>query len=59
MEEGESLSDVASPHLQRLLQFARTVPGKMALLHICVPLRMNCINFGDPLTFYHPPQSEF
>ncbi len=28
-EEGEGLSDVLSPHLQRLLQFARTVPGKM------------------------------
>lgn len=27
-EEGEVLSDVVSPHLQRLLQFARTVPGK-------------------------------
>uniref|UniRef100_A0A4W6BZS9 Nuclear receptor subfamily 1, group H, member 5 n=2 Tax=Lates calcarifer TaxID=8187 RepID=A0A4W6BZS9_LATCA len=26
-EEGEGLSDVVSPHLQRLLQFARTVPG--------------------------------
>lgn len=26
-EEGEVLSDVVSPHLQRLLQFARTVPG--------------------------------
>lgn len=27
-EEGEVLCDVVSPHLQRLLQFARTVPGK-------------------------------
>ncbi|XP_049436438.1 nuclear receptor subfamily 1, group H, member 5 isoform X1 [Epinephelus fuscoguttatus] len=26
-EEGEGFSDVVSPHLQRLLQFARTVPG--------------------------------
>lgn len=26
-EEGEGLSDVVSPHMQRLLQFARTVPG--------------------------------
>ncbi|XP_073325941.1 bile acid receptor-like isoform X2 [Pagrus major] len=26
-EEGEVLSDVVSPHLQRLLHFARTVPG--------------------------------
>ncbi|KAM7404336.1 hypothetical protein PAMP_011696 [Pampus punctatissimus] len=26
-EEGEGVSDVVSPHLQRLLQFARTVPG--------------------------------
>lgn len=27
-EEGEGLSDVLSPHIQRLQQFARTVPGK-------------------------------
>ncbi|CAK6955055.1 nuclear receptor subfamily 1%2C group H, member 5 [Scomber scombrus] len=26
-DEGEGLSNVVSPHLQRLLQFARTVPG--------------------------------
>nr|XP_046251774.1 nuclear receptor subfamily 1, group H, member 5 isoform X2 [Scatophagus argus] len=26
-EEGDGFSDVVSPHLQRLLQFARTVPG--------------------------------
>ncbi|KAK2897927.1 nuclear receptor subfamily 1, group H, member 5 isoform X1 [Channa argus] len=26
-DKGEGLSDVISPHLQRLLQFARTVPG--------------------------------
>nr|XP_020468126.1 bile acid receptor-like [Monopterus albus] len=26
-EEGEGLSDVVSPHLQRLLQFAKTLPG--------------------------------
>ncbi|XP_037096208.1 nuclear receptor subfamily 1, group H, member 5 isoform X1 [Syngnathus acus] len=26
-EEGEGLLDLASPHLQRILQFARTVPG--------------------------------
>lgn len=36
MEEGESLSDVASPHLQRLLQFARTVPGKLQALLLLV-----------------------
>ncbi|KAK9515674.1 hypothetical protein VZT92_026301 [Zoarces viviparus] len=27
IDEGEGMSDVASPQLQRLLQFARTVPG--------------------------------
>uniref|UniRef100_UPI003AB06E54 nuclear receptor subfamily 1, group H, member 5 n=1 Tax=Centroberyx gerrardi TaxID=166262 RepID=UPI003AB06E54 len=27
IDEGDGLSDVVSPHLQRLLQFARTVPG--------------------------------